>query len=93
MAAWILIADDVASDLHKAEKALKNNGFRVTALNSGRELLDYLHSHHTRPDLILMDLLMKKTNGFEILQEIREMDQDGEKIPVILMSSDAHAES
>ena len=92
MTDWVIIVDDDASDLHTAEKTLKENGFKVTALGSGRELLTYLQ-HHDAPDLILMGLLMREMNGFETLKKVRELEKDGQEIPVIFLSSDENQES
>ena len=88
MADWIIIVDDNATDLQIAENALKNIGINTTALNTGRELLDYLQQSASVPDLLLINIFMRDMDGFETLKALRNLKDSRANIPVIFLSAD-----
>ena len=92
MADWVIIVDDDSANLNIAERALEKNGIKVTVLQSGGKLLDFLRKNDA-PDLILMGLLMRDMNGFDTLRRLREQEGDGPQTPVIFLSSDENQES
>ena len=52
---WVLIVDNDTADLKAADRALSRNGIRVTSLESGQAMLDYLRAcAPASPDLILL---------------------------------------
>lgn len=89
MANQIVLVDDDPLTLKIAEEILKKNGYPVTALTSGRELLDYLKK--SSPDLILLDIRMPEMDGFETLRQVRQLedDLDLEEIPVVFLTSES----
>ncbi len=54
---------------------------RVTALKSGRSLLDYVDANGM-PDLVLLDIKMPEMDGFETLLKLRELEQASPAIAV-----------
>ena len=87
MADWVIVVDDDASNLKMAGHILSHAGFKVTALQSGKLLLDYL-VEKGRPDLILLDVKMPEMDGFEVIRRLRrDIDPAGE-IPVIFLTAD-----
>ena len=68
----ILIADDEPNILLSLEYLMKREGFEVLAVHDGQEALDAIRAN--RPDLVLLDVMMPKKNGFEVLQELRADD-------------------
>ena len=68
MASWIIIVDDDVTNLKAAGQILSKNNMRVTALKSGKSLLDYVREKGA-PDLILLDINMPGMDGFETLME------------------------
>ena len=54
MAKWVMVVDDDATNLKMAGHILSKNNMRVTALKSGRAMLDYIKEKGS-PDLILLD--------------------------------------
>ncbi len=92
MADWVIVVDDDASNLKMAGHILSHAGFKVSALQSGKLLSDYV-AEKGKPDLILLDVKMPEMDGFEVLRKLRtDIDPDGE-IPVIFLTSDEKEES
>ena len=60
---------------------------RVTAMTSGKALIDYIVEKEEVPDLILLDIKMPGMDGFETLTELRKTDK-GKDIPVIFLTAD-----
>jgi len=85
MAKMILIIEDDDFLQGLEAKKLKKEGYDVlTAMNSV-EAFKILNSN-TKPDMILLDLLLPDVDGFMILKRIRE-DETLKKIPVIVFSN------
>ena len=81
----LLVEDDpfLSSVLRmKLEKEL----FKVVRAADGDEALNFLTEQGVKPDLILLDLILPKKNGFEVLETIRQ-DPLLEKLPVIIISN------
>jgi CheY-like chemotaxis protein len=60
---------------------LEQNGFAVTRVETGRELVEL--AREQRPDLLVMDLLLPDRNGFDIIGALRA-SPDTRDIPVII---------
>ena len=82
----ILIVDDMEINRDILGEMLRND-YHLIEASDGEEALALLHTNRTKIDLILLDLIMPKKDGFEVLQE---MNQKGwiEQIPVIMISSE-----
>lgn len=79
----MIIEDDkFLSSLIKTR--LEKEGFFVIQAFDGEEATELLRQD--RPDLIVMDLVMPKMNGFEVLQTISITPQL-EKVPVVILSN------
>ena len=92
MADWVIVVDDDAANLKMAGHILSKAGFKVTALQSGKLLLDYL-AEKGKPDLILLDVKMPDMDGFEVMKKLRcDVDPDCET-PVIFLTSDEKEET
>lgn len=79
----ILIADDTETVLGLVAGMLKGADFEVVTARDGLETLSLARDLH--PDLILLDLLMPKMTGFDVLREIQK-DERIREIPVLVMS-------
>lgn len=79
----LLVEDDVLL-LNLLTAKLKKANFEVVEALDGVEALEKLRT--LRPNLILLDLLLPRKNGFEVLQEINE-DPQLQKIPVVIISN------
>ena len=89
MADWIIVVDDDTTNLQVAGQILSRRGMRVTALKSGRAMLDYIADHGV-PDLVLLDIMMPDMDGFETLECLRtwESEQGKPEVPVIFLTSE-----
>ena len=87
---WVVVVDDDVTNLRMAGHILSRQQMRVTALKSGRALLDYVRNNI--PDLILLDIRMPEMDGFETLRLLREQEVPGQEIPVIFLTSVENSE-
>ena len=77
----ILVADDEAMIREGIAAFLTEEGYQVILAKDGEEALDKLQEHSIH--LVLLDLMMPKVSGFEVLKELKK-NQD---IPVIVLSA------
>lgn len=78
----ILMVDDNPADIDEMKAILTNAGYSTLTQPDGVHILEFLHSH--LPDIIMLDLVMPKMNGIEIL---RELKREFPEIPVIMCSA------
>ena len=91
MADWVIVVDDDETNLKMAGHILSKANIRVTAMKSGRVLVDYLREKEV-PDLILLDIKMPDMDGFETLTELRKLDK-AKDVPVIFLTADERNET
>lgn len=84
----ILAVDDVADNLFLLQTILEAEGYQVDTASDGEIALAKVKT--TLPDLILLDVMMPRMNGYEVTQHIRQSD-DLPFIPIILLT--AHGEA
>ena len=65
---------------------LEKENFQVIRATDGEEALKFLIDQKLKPTLMLLDLILPKKNGFEVLETIRQ-DPLLEKLPVIIISN------
>ncbi len=80
----ILIIADEEVLLDVLQKKLNEKGYKVFVAQDGEEGLEKIKE--AKPDLILVDILMPKKDGFEVLAEIRRRKETA-KTPVIVISN------
>ena len=80
----ILLAEDDRFLRRAAEAALKRAGFTVLAAADGEEALRMVMAE--KPDLVLLDLIMPKLQGFEVLKVLKA-DPATASIPVVVLSN------
>lgn len=82
----ILVVDDEPRMIRFIRMNLELEGYRVVEANNGLEALDQVRKH--LPDLVVMDVMMPKLDGFETLRLLREIST----VPVILLTVKADEE-
>lgn len=80
----ILVAEDDRFLLKVYSTKLEQAGYAVITSNDGVEALR--KAHEVKPDLMLIDMIMPKKNGFDVLLELKG-DPETANIPVIILSS------
>lgn len=80
----ILLVDDSSTVLLMERMILSKNQYDVVTAKDGVEGLEKALSE--RPDLILMDVVMPRMDGFEACQKLREGDET-KTIPVIMVTT------
>lgn len=84
----LLIEDDYyISDLYK--RTLEKEGYSVVIANDGEEGKNAMGT--STPDLVILDIMLPKINGMELLQTFKE-DPKTKSIPVLIMSNLAQDE-
>ena len=77
----ILIVEDEAGLRQGLEINLRLESYETVQASDGDEAIRLFHAEH--PDLVLLDLMLPKRSGFEILDHIRKLS----KVPVILLTA------
>lgn len=80
----ILIVDDDLTLREMYEERLKYDGYVVIGASDGEEALEKTHSE--KPDLILLDVMMPKLNGIDVMKRLRE-DETTKDIPIIVLTA------
>ena len=91
----VLMAEDNDLNAEIAITLLEEKGMKVTRAIDGQDVIDQFRAAPAGSfDLILMDIMMPKLNGYEATQAIRSMADrpDGETIPIVAMTANAFAE-
>ena len=82
----ILVVDDCQDNLFLMQLILENQGYQVEMANSGAEALHKLNCQ--RFDLVLLDLMMPKMNGYEVMKHIRNNNLPF--IPIFLVTANKY---
>lgn len=84
MASKILIADDEQNIVISLEFLMKREGFNVSIAQDGEEAINKIRAE--MPDLVLLDVMMPKRNGFEVCQEVKA-DPALQSIKVLMLTA------
>lgn len=87
--ALILIVEDNYTNIQHLGKLLTDEGYDAAVAVNGHKALDFLREK--KPDLILLDVMLPDTNGYELCSKITE-DPDNSRIPVIFLSARSEKE-
>jgi len=82
--AKVMVVDDAYSDLKVIENILQSAGHQVLTFLDGDQLEDKVATE--RPDMVLLDIIMPKRNGYEILRNLKK-DERTKATPVVVVSS------
>lgn len=85
----ILLVEDEKNVILGVRTCLDAVGYDVEIVEDGEEALNAVSREH--PDLILLDLLLPKLDGFEVLKVLKNNPETA-KIPVIVLTAKAEEE-
>ncbi len=81
----ILIVEDESFLSKVLAERMEDEGFgRIDVAGNGEEALQKVSSH--QPDIILLDMILPRMNGFEVLEHL-QADAKNKKIPVLVLSN------
>ncbi|MDJ0738412.1 MAG: response regulator [Gammaproteobacteria bacterium] len=80
----VLIVDDEPNIVLSVEFLMKREGYEVATAGDGQKALDMLPE--VRPDLMILDVMMPRKNGFEVCEAVRADPQFG-GLPILMLSA------
>lgn len=80
----ILLVEDEEIIISLLQKKLIKEGYEVSVARDGVEGLEKMRK--IKPDLILLDIIMPRMEGFEVMEEMQK-SEELKKIPVIVISN------
>jgi len=87
--ASILIVDDLPANVLLLEKILRNAGYSSISSTMDPSTVRGLHRQH-RYDLILLDLHMPEVDGFQVMEELKAIEEDGYLPVLVITAQPAH---
>ena len=85
----ILVADDEPHIGRIIKMKLEQGPFRVSLAYDGQDALDFVNGEE-RVDLVLLDLMMPKLSGLDVLKQIREQERF-KSLPCIILTAGGDA--
>jgi PAS domain S-box-containing protein len=79
----VLVVDDEKDHVELIGKILRDGGYRITKAYDGEEAI--VSIKHSKPDLIILDLMMPNVSGFDVIEYVRK-GEDTKEIPVIVVT-------
>ena len=89
MSKKVLLVEDEKNVILGVRTCLDAVGYDVEIVEDGEEALNSVNREH--PDLILLDLLLPKVDGFEVLKTLK-VKEETSKIPVVVLTAKAEEE-
>ena len=80
---YILIVDDEQRMRNLIKDFLKNKGFFTLEAKDGEEALKVFEENKNKVQLILLDVMMPKLDGWSVLRQIRQ----NSKVPIIMLTA------
>lgn len=87
MSKKVLVVDDQPHIVRLIQVNLEKEGFEVTTAGDGVEGLNKVRE--VQPDLVILDVIMPRKDGFQVLREIK-MDEQFAETPVIMLTVKTH---
>ena len=80
----VLLVDDDLTLREMYDERLKAEGFSIIQANNGEAALS--KAKETKPNVIMLDIMMPKINGFDVLKELKT-NPETKDIPVIILTA------
>ncbi|MEW8626749.1 MAG: response regulator [Candidatus Thiodiazotropha sp.] len=84
MSGEILVVDDEPNIVLSLEFLMKKEGYNVTTASNGVEALEFIKQ--LRPDLVLLDVMMPRMDGYEVCQAVRD-DPELSSVRIIMLTA------
>lgn len=81
MAAKVLVVDDERIIVKGLRYSLQQEGYEVECAYDGEEAVNAIRENHF--DIVLLDVMLPKLSGFEVLQQVREFSD----VPIIMLTA------
>lgn len=80
----VLLLEDEEIIIELLERKLKQQGYEISVARNGEQGLAMMKKE--KPDVVLLDIIMPKMGGFEVMEEMNKQEQL-KNIPVIIISN------
>jgi two-component system alkaline phosphatase synthesis response regulator PhoP len=84
MAKYVLIVDDAPNIVLSLEFLMKKEGYGVQSVSNGEEAMQIIAEK--APDLILLDVMMPRKDGYQVCQELRA-NPSWKNIKIIMLTA------
>jgi CheY-like chemotaxis protein len=81
----VLVVDDDVRNIFALSSVLERRGMRVLSAQTGHEAIALLDA---KPDVVLMDIMMPKMDGYQTMREIRQQPVY-QRLPIIALTAKA----
>jgi DNA-binding response OmpR family regulator len=81
----VLLAEDDPDLSDLVGHVLRAEGYEVDVARDGEEALERFSER--RPDLVILDVMMPRLTGFEVLGRLRALEEEGRPVPVLILSA------
>ncbi|HET7876911.1 MAG TPA: response regulator [Methylomirabilota bacterium] len=86
----VMVVDDALSELKMMESILKSAGHQVVCYEDGERLEERIVEE--RPDLLLLDIVMPKRNGYDVLRGLRRDPRTKDTLVVFISSKNQESD-
>ena len=80
----ILVVEDSPTDMRLITAPLRDKGYRIVTAVDGEEALEKVADE--RPDLIVLDIILPKKNGFQVCRQLKT-SPDTKEIKILMLTS------
>jgi putative two-component system response regulator len=88
----VLVVDDNAANVALMEQLLGEGGYRnVLSTQDSEGAADLCRAW--QPDLVLLDLHMPRVDGYEVMDQIQDLMEEPESLPVVVLTADVTSEA
>ena len=78
----VLIVDDIPENIQNLGEMIKDLDLNVKIAEGGKEAIDLIDTF--TPDIILLDLMMPRVNGWDVIEHVREKYSKNEMVIIVV---------
>ena len=78
----VLIVDDIPENIQNLGEMIKDFDLDVKIAEGGQEAIDIIDSY--TPDIILLDLMMPRVNGWDVIEHVRKKYSKNEMVIIVV---------